>query len=245
MPVMTLHFYLFRYAKGGPLACSPTVHAHDDEPEEAARPIFNLANPGRSLASKIFHKLTALLVPRANGHREGWSVMYSILGDEWPREFLEMVRKTLLLVMGNLWRRFIFFFRRWPWKLVIVLDESVPMEKRLEVANLFFEVSLCCLDAGLGKRLRAMLSGPQDLFMPAVQEFLTNFFLRAVLSTAFIECLFAAYRQWLHKSYKPLKITTVGAKHVPHRFQQALHAKRRAREKPQGVSQKTRRTRCM
>eukprot|EP00969_Alexandrium_andersonii_P154377 6824014-Alexandrium_andersonii.AAC.1 len=46
-------------------------------------------------------------------------------------------------------------------------------------------------------------------------------FSRAVLSTAFIECSFAAMRQRLLRAAKPLSMASLSAKQVTHAFQRA------------------------
>ena len=77
------------------------------------------------------------------------------------------------------------------------------------------------MDQSFSTMLRNKLVSVDSFFHDRIFSFVFFMFSRTVLSTVFIECTFAGYRQWLGKSYKPLSASNLAAKHVASCFAQA------------------------
>ena len=93
------------------------------------------------------------------------------------------------------------------------------------MAQELFDKKPCDLDPGVGQRIRARYSCVEDIFEPTVMEFLTMVFLRTVVSTAFVERTFAAFRQWVNMSNKPIGIDTLAGKYACHAFKRSHASK--------------------
>lgn len=94
-----------------------------------------------------------------------------------------------------------------------VCDKMLDMAERESIAREFWDARDCDLDAGFSYKLRHRLTEQADLFNEDVQDFLHESFRQAVLSTGYVECMFASLRQWILRSQKPMTIDTLAAKH--------------------------------
>lgn len=75
----------------------------------------------------------------------------------------------------------------------------------------------------------AALCGPRSrnrpFFRPENQSFIYFAFARTVCSTAFVECMFASFNQWMSKSSKPLRLSSLASRHVTHAFMRSWKAR--------------------
>ena len=118
--IMRLHFYLFRDAS--------SMEFKSDDGRQP--PIFDFADTSRSRASVALSGLMALMFPDLPGQSSsGWGVMFGRHGVDWPSGCADLARKGLMLVMGNLWRRLVWYFRRPPWRWAKIVNPAVPMEE--------------------------------------------------------------------------------------------------------------------
>jgi hypothetical protein len=124
----------------------------------------------------------------------------------------------------------VFAFLLPPWNLAEGIDPRNSLEDRREFWRTWAEKPDCCKDFGVGKKAHKEL---QQLGFQAWEEiaaFLLALFARCELASTFVECLFAAFKQWLKKSNKPLKISTVAQKHYGHQFMRSHRARVKAPE---------------
>ena len=225
-PVMRMHYYFFEH-------CQTPFDIGESSPEKVP-PIFNLGSVGASPVSSVLRALSALLNPRRETHRDGWEVLYAVWGEQWPALEAQTAREVTLLMIGHVWRRLRLVFSGWPWRIAVICDERIPMEERLRVAHEFWNTNECCLDDAFSKKFRKMLTCAADLFSKHVQAFLYAAFAKVVLSTAWVECLFASFTQWLKKSPKGLTVASLAAKHCANSFHRAHTCRARGNIKTKG-----------
>ncbi len=79
-----------------------------------------------------------------------------------------------------------------------------------------YSSSACCLDEGLSYRFRRQVQKSR-FFDALIQNFLMQLFFRMILSTQFVECIFAMFRTWLLAG-KGGTIWSTGRKHMSHQF---------------------------
>ena len=111
-------------------------------------------------------------------------------------------------------------------RLVPLADPDLPRIEKAPIATALFAASHKVLDSGVSQKIRHLAGTADALLEPEWQEFLFNAFNKVVLSTAFIECLFAHFKQWVGRSPKPINTALLDAKHVTASFKRACAAKR-------------------
>ena len=95
-------------------------------------------------------------------------------------------------------------------------------KEQYDGARKFMAVPSCCLDGSLSRRLRADVTDIDDLLAKDRLEFLRTLFNRVCLSSAYIECIFAGFRQWLCKSLKPLTASSLAHRHIRCQWRRAF-----------------------
>ena len=95
-----------------------------------------------------------------------------------------------------------------------MVDSRNTDEQRREIAKAFRDAARCCLDEGFSERLRKMASSIDALMSHDVVDMLLHAFGRALLSTQFVECLFAALRSWIIAARK-MSAPGLARKHAP------------------------------
>ena len=209
-PVMKLHYTLFKYAQLAPQGSQKSL-------------LFQLCDLRVSVTAKILGELTELLFDGAP-----WDILTSLLGPlrGWPFDFKATARAVVLRLLGQVWRRLVYPFMNWPMRLVPLADPDLPRIEKAPIATALFAASHKVLDSGVSQKIRHLAGTADALLEPEWQEFLFNAFNKVVLSTAFIECLFAHFKQWVGRSPKPISTALLDAKHVTASFKRACAAKR-------------------
>ena len=184
-PLMKIHYQLFKESKDKVEAAS------DCEPGV----LFDLCDESRSVCCKALKDLTSMLFDPS---REQWSLLRSRLGDQhlWPGELMLKARHCLMGLLGSAWRRLVKRWRQWPWLLCNMVDPRIPEADRRQWATTFMDENVtpdCCLDL-FSRKLRRRLAGVDDIFRPTTVSFLTRLLNMVVVGTAFMECMFAAFR---------------------------------------------------
>jgi hypothetical protein len=88
-----------------------------------------------------------------------WSILEGLIGlavENWPADFKETARISLLSVYGEVWRRLVAFYMTWPWLLVPLADPRTPLEKKRKIANRLFDVPMESLDKGFSAKVRRL-----------------------------------------------------------------------------------------
>ena len=127
----------------------------------------------------------------------------------------------------------------WPFLIVEALDDRNSWHRRIAARDKFYNANACDLDEGFMYRLRRQVP-VADFFSATILSFTVRMFSRMLLSTQFIECIFAQFRQWLIVG-KGGSGASIARKHISHKFmlrhQSALVDKMRF-----GVERSVRRT---
>ena len=214
---LRLHYVLFRDAKAGLPNGGARENSSPTKEDSEKHAVYNLCNPRRSKARQVLYNMSAMLLCSHEDHRKMWGVLYLLFNDKWPEEFLRQARSATLVVMGNIWRRLVVEYETFPWCLAPAVDPSEPMHEREKIVDTFYDAKECCLDPEFSRRLRAKI--PRScFFLPQHQSFVYFAFARTVCSTAFVECMFASFKQWMSKSSKPLRLSNLASRYVSHAF---------------------------
>ncbi len=207
-PVLQLHYSFFKRAKQHYIE-------HDKQGRRArAQMLIDLCSKTRSKARAMLSELESMLNPESPTHRQRWRLLFAYAGNNWGPMVTLKCRNCVLILIGNIWRRLVFAFECWPWPLVQLLDPTLSYGDKLAVATLFCLLPCCCLDHGVGRRLRTKVRSSKDLLAEDLLEFLEEFFCRISLANQYVECLFAGYMQWINKSNKPLSIWNLARSHI-------------------------------
>ena len=138
-----------------------------------------------------------------------------------------MCRYVLDCCTGELEHRIVDEGKRAPWKYwVPMADPKRSREEKLSAAQDLMAADERELDSA-SSHLRRRVARAEELLEPHHQRLLFHGVNSIVLSTAFIECLFGQYGQWLRKSPKPLGLALLAAKHTTHQFSVGAERKRK------------------
>ena len=207
-PVLKLHYSLFKYAQQSPQGTKKSM-------------LFNLCNFKESRVVHIISELTSML-----DDSDVWAPLKAHCGEisQWPLGLWKNARNCILQLIASLERRLVWVFQKYPWKLVPLSDPDVPMTAKRKVADEFFAAGTCDLDPA-SKKIRDLLARQEDLFSEHWQSFLFHAFNKVVLSTAFVECIFAHFTKWLARPPKPWSTALLQAKHVSTSFKRTCQDK--------------------
>ena len=205
-PCMQIHYKLF---KEGQRKHKPNCDNMDL--------LCDLLDPSRSLVGKILDIYVGMLSSSHTLYRDGWALLYAMEGERWRPEVCAKARASLMSIIGNVWRRLSHYFQQWPWLLIALVSPRGTSATRMRIAKRFMDTPLCCMDAA-SRQLRALVKDWKEVLQPGFLNFAKHLFTRIILSTQFIECLFAQFRQWLASTTKPLSIWGLARKHVTRQF---------------------------
>ena len=184
-PIVALHYHLFKHVRfanhrskehrSAVVWCSPTLQ----------NPAFRALGEVHNLLTQVDHKhwqLTRQVHGRSTCYTEWWT----------------MARRAAYITLGSLSRRLIHMFQRWPWPLAQLVDPSLDKQTKVTVAKRFFKVKECCLDNAFSRRLRARYPNHswEVCFSPEVQHVLHMAFSRTLLTSTFVERIFANLTKW-------------------------------------------------
>eukprot|EP00959_Pyramimonas_sp_CCMP1952_P055832 1166593-Pyramimonas_sp.AAC.1 len=119
--VMALHYFLFR-------DCT-SIHYEAPNNSDMPHPVFDFTSPSGSRAKKAVSSLVLLLVHGSASALSGWQAIHGQFGSRWPDGSVDMARSGLLLVIGQLWRRLVWYFHRPPWRLASICNKDLSMEE--------------------------------------------------------------------------------------------------------------------
>ncbi len=184
-PVMGLHFQLFKHATW--LSERPPEHQADRL--HSVDGLFcgdgNVASTACAALADMVAGVGPLADLQATDEEQPWS-----------QARLRTVRRVALLAIGELWRKLVEPWDRYPWLLASVFDLDAPLQEREASADRFLRARPCCLDAGLGRRLRAAVHHRADLFDEELVSAMRAAFDRVVVTSTWVERLFARFRAW-------------------------------------------------
>ena len=127
--------------------------------------------------------LSGIFLPGRPENKAHWAALRRLLGEYWAVAFWKKARRSILLLVGHVWRRMVKEYEKWPWPLATSVDPRETIESRRASAQDFFDANTCCLDPGFLRRLRKVVLNMDAFFTDKVQSFVFFMFANAVLST--------------------------------------------------------------
>ena len=81
---------------------------------------------------------------------------------------------SLVIAFCNWWRKLFHYFHAYPWLLVPAFDDQLSRSAQEEILEDFLKPNLnpCCVDPGLGAKLRALTTVVSDYFDSSLRDFL-------------------------------------------------------------------------
>ena len=207
---MNLHFAFFKH-------CQTNAFGND------RGFIFKLCGPNSPVAEAIA-KLWALLQNDAP-----WAPMESLFGPlgTWRADWRAIAVDLVKMLIAGLERRLVGPLNDPPFKYwVPIADPDSPQELKLKVATQLFEADEKTLDESSIK-LRRRTRLPATLLDPFWQAFMFHAMNKIGLSSAFVECLFAHFKQWQAGIPRPIGPALLISKHIAHEFKVVGERKRK------------------
>ena len=209
-PLMTLHFKLFnhgtRNVPSGPMA----------DIESKPGLCFDLAQPERSPVIPVFSRLSDLLVKSMFdiATSDMWRPVLHKLGHgDWTDYLWWAIRGVLLALLGGTRRKLLYIWDALPFgDLIKAFDPRNTDEVTERSFGVVNAVKKCCLDPGCTRQLRRRFRRFGRRRSPRLHRFMVSFYSSVQLCSSPLECNFAAYRQWLARSYRPLSVANLGSK---------------------------------
>ena len=207
-PIMVVHYKLF---KQGTWVTERKKNEQQDEPDNAVVFSNHALNP----ATKALSFLTDMVLDTVQV--AAWGPLVGMYGTVllWPQARLRATRRTLFTAMGQLWRKLLEPWERYPWLLADLPLLSVENQQRK--AQVFFAEPDCCLDS-FSAKLKAVVGSPEGLVEEDTLLFLSEVFHRVVPTSTFIERAFARLNRWCDRKGPKPKLTTLAGKHVCYHF---------------------------
>ena len=198
-PIMGLHYSLFKHAQVSPSSVDSGCKSM----------IFDFCKPVHSPGLGVLDSLLEAF------QMEHMGLLTSTFGPfrSWPWELKELMHGCGLELVGQVWRRLVYHFQEWPWPLVRVADPDVEDAHKIDTCRALFSAPEACLDVGFSLKVKRLAQQPEALMSVDWQRFLFVSFNAVVVSTAFVECLFAHFKQWLTPIPKPMSVSLLQAKH--------------------------------
>ena len=125
--MMSLHFLLFSSGKMG-----HRVGQDDASRAKHLNRILDFAQPKRSPALRIMQRLTDMLLVTSAAFSKLWSLVLLLLGtvDNWEHRYRERAHASACVLLGQVYRRLIVDFLKWPWCLAEAIDERNTLSER-------------------------------------------------------------------------------------------------------------------
>ena len=225
-PVMTIHYSLFKHA-----TLLSDRHAADPaqqdavplNPEDDSLTAVCFCQAAANPAKKALARLSDLFF---NMDHEDWGPAVLAFGPvmSWPQARLRTLRRSFCVVTGQLWRKLLFPWTQYPWRLAGLVDPEVSQEGKEECAQKLFSDPPCWLD-GFARKLRQTVQSPEALLQEDVLQFLEAVFARVVPTSTFIERMFSRLTEWSkgrERGPKP-RLSTIASKHCTQMFEQCVN----------------------
>jgi hypothetical protein len=197
---MRLHYTFFRYGK---IQDSVTTN-------NLLYKLCDETSPAQQMIARLWDLLK---------EAPSWGVLEMQFGpfSSWSPARRSLAKTTVVSLIGELERRLVAPFRQAPFSHWVPLaNPEKTGDEKLTVARALFDAPEATLDAN-SLRLRRSVGSPESLVDdPFWQTFIYHCMKLVGLSSSFVECLFAHYRQWMAPSSRPLSMELLGAKHMAH-----------------------------
>ena len=206
-PVMRIHYVLFKRGT--------FLNERPQEPEKDWITTLVLSNRAMNPATRAMSDLTSMILDTVRV--PAWQPLSGFYGPvlSWPQARLRTARRTLLTEMGQLWRKLMAPWDRYPWKLVEL--PLMDQEHQKEFAADFFSQPPCCLDV-FSAKLKNIVGNEAGLLHAETLLFLKEVFDRVVPTSTFIERSFARLNRWCDRKGPKPQLSTLAAKHSTYHF---------------------------
>ena len=202
-PILVLHWKLFKRAKW-----SLEI---DTSKEQVGEVIKQFCIPSLNPAAAVIDRLLELL--RSATHALRVVCFFHGPLEQWSEARVRTFQQLVLLACGQLWRKLVMPWRVYPWKLW-PLVWGCDRERQLASAAELLAERDCCLDQPFTRKLRQLVTDPEQLLQAEMQEFLHVIFTRLVATSTFVERRFASYGAWVARRASACRLATLAAKHV-------------------------------
>ena len=201
---MRIHWSLFKNATFKELASDDGSPGNISLLEKFCNPVTNPANAVIQDLLKVWNRPLA-----------GFEHMKFRFGifDSWPAERKNTTRRTVLILIGQLIRKLVEPWEKYPWKLWPLAGKSQPEQVRAAGIDLL-KAHACCLDTAFSGKLKAQAPSLQTLLSRERLAFLQAVFDRVVVTSTFIERRFAHFSRWTQDKAKRTSLAQVAAKHI-------------------------------
>ena len=184
--------------------------------------LFDLCDITNSLGAGILKDLDTLI-------RDGelWGSVLRSAGPfaTCPGCRIQIARDVCIMLYGQTMRRLVRCFMTPPLCFVPMADPKLAQDAKRRLAERLFSMSDDELPDCM-QRVR-LLSGSVDAIMGDFwQSFLFHQWNKLPLTTQFLECLFAAFKNWRLRVPHAMTTALLAAKHTCHEFQRACSRKR-------------------
>ena len=239
-PVMHIHYSLFKHA-----TWFSERRRDDDEGAEPGLTAFSFCRGAQSPAQKAMRLLMDLGLDE---NHEGWGPCVLAFGPvlSWSQARLRTTRRSLCVVIGQLWRKLLYPWTQFPWRLSALIDPEQSQASKEDFARKFFQWPDCCLD-GFARKLREIAEdsggpegGAEFLLNSGILDFVQAAFERVVPTSTCIERQFARLSEWSGGSTgrragpKP-QLSSIASKHCNHTFSHCVDFWRSAKLKQKSL----------
>lgn len=160
---------------------------------------------------------------------EHWQLMVGTLGpiSMWPARVHAVAWGALATAMSLLWRKLVFSWQRYPWRLARVVDSRISPAQRRSAASEFQQAAPCCLDEGLSRRVHGEIpTGSTLLEDERLCSFVGAMFAECTTTSTYVERVFAHLSRWTERR---LTLPGLAGKHTIRSFSEMV-GRWRARE---------------
>ena len=197
--IMTIHYKLFVFG---------TWFSHSRDSQKRCG-VLEFCDERRNPGVVALRELVQLL----DLQHEAWTPLWTVLPRGWGVALLEEAQSTIVVCICETWRRLWKPFRRYPWRLTALVDPEREEEAAAEAAGLL-SAKECCLDTSFSQRLRQQFGA--KAFEPEVQDFLMAMFTRCVVTSTYVERVFAGLTHATRSAQ--LELPSLKARHVLQNF---------------------------
>ena len=223
---MPLHYKLFKRGM---------FFSHAEAGQERFACFEFCGGPNKNPAAKILSALSDMILDPETTGRGNLLALHSKYGSSvagWPLALTTSLHGSLVLAFCGLWRLLVHFFDQYPWLLAPAFDPDVEPEEKNRCLQAFLALPKGSpqLDPGLTRKVRELVEEPEDLREGSLHDLLQAMFVRAVMTSTFVERIFRHLTGWTRS--RQLLIGSVGAKHMVQQIKTAVHRWRDQEQHP-------------
>lgn len=221
-PAMRVHWSLFKHATWFSDRGNAQEAGGQQVPKQVLIDDFCLEEASNPALRVVQDVLQILKQPS-----ESLALLVHVYGpfERWSPNRKKTVRRAAVIMLGQIFRKLVFPWRQYPWRLCQLVAGSAEQQKRC--AEDLLAAEECCLDTFFSAKLQRDYPSVEQLTDPQFQANLRVVFDRVVLTSTFIERQFASFSRWTG-SQVGCTLPALASKHVT-RLQKEIVARWRAK----------------